>query len=125
MVRVGQIRIRIIIRIYTVRCIRRIFQPLPAVSEFRISVYTPYFRIKMGCKTASQIVSPPDSGSNPSRSSPFCSLGSIYFPLLLLYLSIPFTSHFPLCFDARFCIIHNVFLVVRVLGLLFALEMAI
>ena len=47
--RVGQIRIHIIIRTIRFRYIRRIFQPPPAISEFRISVYTPYScRILLG-----------------------------------------------------------------------------
>ena len=47
---------------------------------------------------------------------------------LLFVFATPKIKHshcFPLSFNARFCINHNVLLVVRVVGLLFALEIAI
>ena len=63
----------------------------------------------------------PDSGSNPSRNSPFALWVHFSFATPLIKHSLCF----PLCFNARFCMNHNVLLVVRVVGLLFALEMAI
>ena len=78
------------------------------------SVYTPYFRIKIGCKTVSQIVHPRLKFESQQEQS-FLLFGVNFFPF-----ATPLIKHslyFPLCFDARFCINHNVLLVVRVLGL--------
>jgi len=56
--------------------------------------------------------------------------GTVLFALWgkLFSSATPLIKHslcFPLSFNVRFCINHNVLLVVRVVGLLFALEMAI
>jgi len=78
------------------------------------AVFRIYFHTKIRCKTVFQMDTP-DSGSNHSRNSPFFSLRLLRYALPLLY------TYFLACF----CINHNVSLVVRVVGLLFALAMAI